>query len=181
MPGRVSRSIRLLPVLCLALLALLAGGCSLSSTEPGGSSEPAPGADSGVPGAEPEAPGADDTTAPGPTTESGGDSSSQAGGSRSVPPAITLEPAALNVPEGGSGRYAVGLSAAPTGTVAVAASAASAELTVAPGQLEFTAGDWRTEQTVTVSAAEDADAVSDAAAEVLHTARGGATTGRRRR
>ena len=160
MAGRVRRSIRLLPVLCLALLA---GGCTLSSTEPGG----------------PSAPGADDTSAPEPTKENGGDSSSQAGSPRSVPPAISLEPAALNVPEGGSGRYAVGLSAAPssTVTVTVTVSAASAELTVAPAQLAFTAGDWRTEQTVTVSAAEDADAVADAAGEVLHTARGGGYDG----
>ena len=167
MPGRVRRLSRLLAAVCFALLV---GGCSLSSMEPGMTREPAPVAES-------EATGAPDTSMPEPARESGGETSSETGSSGAVAPAIALEPAALNVPEGGTGRYAVGLSAAPTGTVAVAVRASSAELTVTPGKLEFTVAGWQTEQTVTVGAAEDEDAVVDAGAEVLHTARGGGYDG----
>ena len=47
------------------------------------------------------------------------------------------------------------------------------EVTVAPETLTFTAGNWDTEQTVTVSASRDADGEDDDQAEVTHAVSGG--------
>ena len=48
----------------------------------------------------------------------------------------------------------------------------SSDVTVAPSPLTFTAGNWSTAQTVTVSAAADTDAVNDTAT-VTHAVSGG--------
>ena len=77
---------------------------------------------------------------------------------------VTVTPTSLTVPEGESGTYTVVLGSQPTGSVTVALSrSGSSDVTVAPSPLTFTAGNWSTAQTVTVSAAADTDAVNDTA------------------
>ena len=91
---------------------------------------------------------------------------------------LTLSAAAVTVPEGGTASYTVALGTAPTGTVtvAVARESGDADLTAEPATLTFTAANWSTPQTVTVRAADDADAV-DGEAVFAHTAAGGGYTG----
>ena len=82
---------------------------------------------------------------------------------------VAVSPTGLTVPEGGSGSYTVVLESEPAATVTVAATVpAGTDVTVSPESLTFTADDWSSPQTVTVSAAEDADAVADAVVTVRH-------------
>ncbi len=90
---------------------------------------------------------------------------------------VVVEPAALSVPEGGSASYTVRLGSQPTGTVTVTPRPGSTELSVAPPELSFTAADWELAQTVTVTAAHDADALADAAVPLAHDVRGGGYDG----
>ena len=72
--------------------------------------------------------------------------------------------AAVN--EGGTNTFTVRLAAQPTSdvTVTVARTAGDADLSVSGGvSLSFTSSDWNTPQTVTLGAAEDADAVNGTA------------------
>ena len=88
---------------------------------------------------------------------------------------VTVSPTSLTVDEGSSKPYTVVLKSEPTGAVTVAmakASGSDADVTVSPTDLTFTADNWSTEQTVTVSAAQDADAAADMAT-VQHTVSGG--------
>ena len=91
---------------------------------------------------------------------------------------VTVTPTGLSVPEGGRGSYTVVLESEPRGEVTVtAAVSAGTDVTVSPQRLTFTAGDWSSPQEVTVSAAEDADAVADAEVTVSHAVSGyGAVT-----
>ena len=75
---------------------------------------------------------------------------------------VTVSPTSLSVTEGGSNSYTVVLDSQPTGTVTVTPSASgSPDVSVSGEALTFTASDWEEEQTVAVSAAQDADAVND--------------------
>ena len=86
---------------------------------------------------------------------------------------VTVTPEALVVTEGGTGTYTVGLTSAPTAAVTVTPTVqGSADVTVAPAMLTFTADNWATAQPVTVTAAADADAVTDTAT-ITHTVSGG--------
>ena len=85
---------------------------------------------------------------------------------------ITFTPASLTVGEAGVGRYTVRLNAAPTSDVTVAISSSNPDVTVMPNSLTFTSSNWETEQTVTVTAAEDADAADDTA-NLTHRPSGG--------
>ena len=67
------------------------------------------------------------------------------------------------VDEGGSASYTVVLDGRPTGDVTIAVSSDNADVTTQPASLTFTADDWYTPRTVTVSAARDGDAADDAA------------------
>ena len=87
--------------------------------------------------------------------------------------ALRAYPAALNVAEGGAAAYTLALGSQPTGTVSVAVTAGSAELTVQPDVLSFTADGWQAAQTVTVTAGDDQDAQADAPVPVTHGASGG--------
>ena len=83
-----------------------------------------------------------------------------------------VDPTSLTVVEGRSRTYQVRLSAAPAADVTVAiASSAAAVVTAAPAELTFTASDWSTPQTVTVTAAQDDDQ-EDGAATLSHTLSG---------
>ena len=76
---------------------------------------------------------------------------------------VQIGPTALTVPEGGSATYTVVLTSEPTGDVTVTPSVSgNADVTVSAA-LTFTATDWGQAQTVTVSAAQDADAANDTA------------------
>lgn len=83
-----------------------------------------------------------------------------------------VDPTSLTVVEGRSRTYQVRLSAEPAADVTVAiASSAATVVTVAPAELTFTASDWSTPQTVTVTAAQDDD-TDDGAATLSHTLSG---------
>ena len=86
---------------------------------------------------------------------------------------LALSAAAVTVPEGGTVTYTVALGAAPAGTVtvAVARDSGDADLTADPATLSFTTENWSNPQTVTLHAADDADAV-DGSAVFTHTATG---------
>ena len=75
------------------------------------------------------------------------------------PPAEDLPPEGLSVPEGGSVQYTLVLDTEPTHEVTIQVRLATGDddLTAAPTTLTFTNSNWNTEQTVTVSAAEDDD------------------------
>ena len=81
----------------------------------------------------------------------------------------------LTVPEGATATYTVVLTSKPTDTVTVTPSLAtgsSSDVTFNPTSLSFGTTEWDTAQTVTVSAAEDDDAVADTAT-IEHAAAGG--------
>ena len=79
-----------------------------------------------------------------------------------TPPYVVVEDNTLTVHEDGDVTYTVKLSAQPSDTVTVDITyALSSDLTVAPASLTFTTSNWDTAQSVTVSAAEDADSTDD--------------------
>ena len=84
-------------------------------------------------------------------------------------------PTSLTVAEGDDAEYTVRLSTQPTAQVTVAITGHSGtDLTLDPSsaRLTFTTSNWNTTQTVTVTAAEDADAANDMAT-LAHAASGG--------
>ncbi len=87
-------------------------------------------------------------------------------------PGLRIEPIALTVVEGASRVYRVALETEPTGTVTVTIVSDNSDVTMVATPLTFTSGDWDTEQTVMVRAAEDAD-TDDDSATLMHTASGG--------
>ena len=86
---------------------------------------------------------------------------------------VTVSKSDLDIAEDGSGTYTVVLGSEPTGSVTVTPSrtSGSTDVTVS-GALTFTTADWDTAQTVTVSAAQDPDAIDDTAV-LGHAVRGG--------
>ena len=102
-------------------------------------------------------------------TVAGGDYASFAASSVGVTvtdndtPGVSVTPMSLTVGEGGTNTYTVRLNTLPTGDVTVAISSNNTDVTASPSSLTFTAGSWSAEQTVTVSAGEDADAADDTA------------------
>ena len=77
---------------------------------------------------------------------------------------VQVSPTTLTVREGDDDTYTVVLTSEPTGDVTVTPSVTgSPDVTVSPSPLTFTAGNWDTTQTVTVSAGSDADAENDTA------------------
>ena len=80
----------------------------------------------------------------------------------------------LTVPEGGSNSYTLVLSSRPTGDVAIGVTLpAGTDLRLDKTSLTFTTTNWDDAQTVTVTAAEDDDGVTDAVATLTHTISGG--------
>jgi glucose/arabinose dehydrogenase len=82
-----------------------------------------------------------------------------------TPQNIVVSTGTLSVNEGASNTFTARLATAPAAnvTVNVARSAGSTDVTVSPPSLTFTAANWNTPQTVTVSAAHDGDATNDGA------------------
>ena len=96
-------------------------------------------------------------------------------------PAVVLSKSAVSVEEGAAGgsTYTVKLATQPTATVMVAVTGtAGNDVAVDRTSLTFTTGNWSTAQAVKVTAAEDADAVTDAAVELRHAASGGDYNGK---
>ncbi len=86
---------------------------------------------------------------------------------------LVLSPTSLGVAEGDDASYTVRLATLPTGTVTVAISGHSGtDLTLDTTSLTFTTSTWATQQTVTVTAAEDPDTAEDTAT-LAHAASGG--------
>ena len=87
---------------------------------------------------------------------------------------VMIDPTTLTVAEGSSMDYSVKLTSEPAGDVTVTVSGdtgtdvALSGTTLTGGVLTFTAMNWSTAQTVTVTAAEDDDAVTDAAVALVH-------------
>ena len=75
-----------------------------------------------------------------------------------------LAPTSLTVGEGGNSTYTVKLDTQPSGEVTVAISSDNTDVTASPSSLTFTTTTWSAEQTVTVTAGQDADAANDTAA-----------------
>ena len=87
-------------------------------------------------------------------------------------------PPTLNVPENGSATYEVLLSSQPTDEVTMAVTVPTGtDVSVNKPSLTFTASNWNTAQTITVTAADDADALADEAVTISHSATGGDYTG----
>ena len=88
---------------------------------------------------------------------------------------VTVTPTALTVPEGSNAKYTVVLDTQPSDDVTIAVSLAAgsdADITVDKTSLTFTPDNWDAAQEVTVSAAEDDDAINGAAT-IEHTVSGG--------
>ena len=76
---------------------------------------------------------------------------------------VTVSPASLTIAEGGTDTYTVVLDTQPTGDVMVDIGSDNTDVTVSSSSLTFTTLNWSAEQTVTVTAGQDADAADDAA------------------
>ena len=88
-------------------------------------------------------------------------------------PGLVLSPVALEVTEASSASYTVKLATQPSGNVTVSIGGTSGtDLTLNQTNLTFTMSNYDTTQTVSVSAARDADATNDSAT-LTHTATGG--------
>ena len=88
---------------------------------------------------------------------------------------IQVTPAdTLNIDEGASGDLSVSLSAQPASDVTVSLAKTNADVTLSATSLTFTTSNWNTAQTVSVSAAQDADTTDDSDTITL-TATGGIT------
>ena len=86
---------------------------------------------------------------------------------------LLARPAELRVTEGASGTYELQLTSAPSADVTVAVSVPQdADVSVNPPSLTFTTTNWLMPQTVTVTAAEDADQIDDPVT-ITHAASGG--------
>ena len=83
---------------------------------------------------------------------------------------VTVSPASLTVEEGDDNTYTVVLDSQPTAAVTVTVNVPSGtDVSASPTSLTFTADDWSTARTVTVSAEQDDDALMDDAVTVGHT------------
>ena len=83
--------------------------------------------------------------------------------------AVTVEPTTLNVTAGASNTYEVSLATQPTENVTVTPGSSDTAAATVSGILTFTADDWATAQTVTVTGV----AASDDAVTISHTVAGG--------
>ena len=113
-------------------------------------------------------------------TVSGGDYAGLAGGEVAVTVSedetagVTVSRTEMTVAEGGSDTYTVVLDTPPSADVTVAISGHSgSDVSPNPASLTFTPSNWSAEQTVTVSAAEDDDALADDPVTLTHTVTGG--------
>ena len=83
-------------------------------------------------------------------------------------PGVTISSATVGITEGASGFYTVVLATVPSGNVTVTPRSGNLGVATVSGALTFTAGDYDTPQTVTVSGVEDANTATDTA-NITHT------------
>ena len=76
---------------------------------------------------------------------------------------VSVSETALTVAEGASATYTVVLDGQPASDVVITVTSNNSDVTATPAKLTFTRANWSTAQTVTVAAADDADAVDDTA------------------
>ena len=89
-------------------------------------------------------------------------------------PGVSVSETALTIAEGDTGSYTIVLDTEPTADVTVTIQAsADADMAVDQTALTFTADNWNTPQTVTVSATQDDDAVVDDPVTITHAVSGG--------
>ena len=88
-------------------------------------------------------------------------------------PSVTVNPPVLDIDEGKSDTYTVMLTTQPTATVRVAVEGASGDVSVEPSSLTFDDENWEDAQEVTVTVAEDGDALQDASVTLTHRVTGG--------
>ena len=86
---------------------------------------------------------------------------------------VTLSESKLVVTEGASETYSVRLDTRPSANVTVTVGGIAGDVTVNPGSLIFSGGNFNDWQSVTVSAAEDSDALADPQVTLTHSATGG--------
>ena len=87
---------------------------------------------------------------------------------------VTVTPTAIAVDEGDSSSYTVVLDTEPTADVTVTIQIPdNADITVDQTALTFAAANWDTPQTITVTAAQDDDAVDDEPVTLTHAVSGG--------
>ena len=87
---------------------------------------------------------------------------------------VTVSEPTLTIAEGASVDYTVVLGSQPTGnvTIDIAANRGGTDVSTDPTSLTFTTEDWATAQTVTITVAEDDDAIVDASVDITHNASG---------
>ena len=86
---------------------------------------------------------------------------------------VEVSPTAVNVPEGAAGEYTLRLTSQPSADVTITVTVpANTDLTASPTSLTFTSSNWDQPQTVTLTAAEDAD-LADDEVSLTHAASGG--------
>ena len=100
---------------------------------------------------------------------------------------VTISETSVDVTEGGSGIYTVVLTSAPSGgdVTVMLGGVAGSDLTLSrdgvalgsSGGLVFGSNNWSTAQTITLTAAEDDDAVTDATVTITHAVAGADYTG----
>ena len=81
---------------------------------------------------------------------------------------VTVDPTAVSITEGGTATYDVRLNSLPTSDVIIEPASNSAEVAPRTATLTFSPANWSTAQTVTLTAADDADAVADQPVVVSH-------------
>ena len=97
-----------------------------------------------------------------------------AGQQQTIQVGVSSSTQTLTVPEGGANSYTLVLSSRPTGDVTVGVTLpAGTDLSLDKTTLTFTVDNWDVAQTVTVRAAADDDAVTDAGVTLTHTVSGG--------
>ena len=92
-------------------------------------------------------------------------------------PGLVFSESSLTVTEGESATYTVALATEPSGTVTVAVSGVSGDLSLDKTEPYFGVGDWDDAQTITVEAAEDDDTSTDPSVTLTHEATGGGYDG----
>ena len=83
---------------------------------------------------------------------------------------VTISETSLTIEEGVTSSYTVVLDTVPAGDVTVTAGGiAGTDLTLGTTTLTFSTSDWNVPQTVTVTAAQDDDAIDEATTMIVHT------------
>ncbi len=82
---------------------------------------------------------------------------------------VAFEPTAISVTEGSTSTYRLALTSRPSGNVTVTIiDPENTEVTAEPGTVTFTRTNWYVPQTVTVSAADDDDALNETDINIMH-------------